>query len=68
MLFEGAMSDFHSHLTLNGANIQWTDEWKYLGVVLKSGKRFGCSVKDRVKSFYRSLLTLCYAWEAVQMI
>ena len=41
--------------TLNGAPISWTDEWKYLGVVIKSGCRFGCSVSDRVKSFYRSL-------------
>ena len=42
-------------LSLNGAAIEWAKEWKYLGVMLKSGKRFGCSVVDRVKSFYRSL-------------
>ena len=41
--------------TLNGTAIQWVDEWKYLGVVLKSGARFGCSVSERIKSFYRSL-------------
>ena len=41
--------------TLNGAPISWADEWKYLGVVIKSGRRFGCSVSARVKSFYRSL-------------
>ena len=35
--------------------IDWINEWKYLGVVLKSGRRFGCSVTERVKSFYRSL-------------
>ena len=29
--------------------------WKYLGVFLKSGQRFDCSVTERVKSFYRSL-------------
>ena len=40
---------------LNGVAIQWVHQWKYLGVVLKAGPRFGCSVTDRVKSFYRSL-------------
>ena len=42
-------------VTLNGAAIQWVQQWKYLGVVLKAGTRFNCSVIDRVKSFYRSL-------------
>ena len=41
--------------TLNGLPFEWVKEWKYLGVVLKSGPRFSCSVSDRVKSFYRSL-------------
>ena len=41
--------------TLNGLPIEWVKEWKYLGVVMKSGHRFSCSVSDRVKSFYRSL-------------
>ena len=41
--------------TLNGNPIDWVTEWKYLGVVVKSGRRFGCSVTERVKSFYRSL-------------
>ena len=41
--------------TLNGTAVEWVSEWKYLGVVLKSGLRYGCSVSDRVKSFYRSL-------------
>ena len=42
-------------LNLNGIPIEWVDTWKYLGVVLKAGSRFGCSVAERVKSFYRSL-------------
>ena len=41
--------------TLNGVPIQWVDEWKYLGVVLRSGTRYGCSVTERVKAFYRAL-------------
>ena len=51
----GTKKEVGFQVTLNGVNVQWAVEWKYLGVVLKSGKRFGCSVKDRVKSFYRAL-------------
>ena len=28
------------------------DEWVYLGVTLKSGKTFNCSVKERIRKFY----------------
>ena len=41
--------------TLDANPIEFVTEWKYLGVVLKSGPRFGCSVVERVKSFYRCL-------------
>ena len=41
--------------TLNGSLIDFVPEWKYLGVVLRSGQKFGCSVVDKVKSFYKSL-------------
>ena len=44
---------FQPHL--NGVPIQWVEEWKYLGITLRSGMRYGCSVTDRVKSFYRAL-------------
>ena len=42
-------------VSLNGLLIDWTEQWKYLGVVLKSGSRFGCSIEERVKRYYRSL-------------
>ena len=42
-------------VTLNGAAIHWCSHCKYLGVVLKRGKSFGCSVEERVKKFYRCL-------------
>ena len=42
-------------LTLDGAVVDWVSEWKYLGVTLKAGPRFSCSVVERVKAFYRSL-------------
>ena len=35
--------------------VSTTDQWKYLGVVLKAGAKFGCSITERVKTFYRSL-------------
>ena len=38
---------------LNGRKVEWTDQWPYLGVMLKSGKMFECSVSDRIKKFYR---------------
>ena len=41
--------------TLDGVPIEWTKEWKYLGVVVKSGSRYGCAVAERVRKFYRSL-------------
>ena len=51
----GKDASLNHKLTLNEAQIEWVREWKYLGVVLRGGKRFGCSVTERVKSFYRSL-------------
>ena len=38
---------------LNGRSVPWADEWPYLGVTVKSDKLFSCSVKERVKKFYR---------------
>ena len=51
----GKPIDIKFNTTLNGIPIDWANEWKYLGVVIKSGRRFGCAVADRVRSFYRSL-------------
>ena len=33
--------------------IDWVDEWAYLGVTLKSGPSFNCSIVERVQKFYR---------------
>ena len=41
-------------LFLNGHVIEWTDEWVYLGITLRSNKTFDCSVSERIKKFYRS--------------
>ena len=40
-------------IVLNGNKVEWTDEWPYLGVTLKSAKMFACSVSNRIKKFYR---------------
>ena len=50
----GKPMEIYFKTTINGAEIEWVSEWKYLGVDLKSGPRFGCSVSNRVKKFYRS--------------
>ena len=54
-MYFGKKKSLNFQLSLNGVAVDWEEKWKYLGVVLKSGKRFGCSVTERVKSFYRSL-------------
>ena len=41
--------------TLDKSPIDWAQEWKYLAVVLKSGSRYGCSVSEQVRKFYRLL-------------
>ena len=38
---------------LNGASLEWVDSWNYLGVQVVRGSRFGCTVTDRIKKFYR---------------
>ena len=52
-LYFGKRATSLSEVELDGRKIEWVDEWNYLGVSLKSGKVFGCSVMDRVKKFYR---------------
>ena len=51
----GKQKQFSFHPTLNGVAVEWVNEWRYLGVTLRAGPRFGCAVKERVKSFYRCL-------------
>lgn len=40
-------------VSLDGKFIDWVDSWVYLGVSLVSGKRFGCSVSNRIRKFYK---------------
>ena len=52
-IFFGRKCESLIRLTLDERNIEWVEQCKYLGINLKSGKNFGCSVGDRVKKFYR---------------
>ena len=54
-MFFGKSGEITFTPSLDGRPIEWVAEWKYLGVVLRSGRRFACSITERVKSFYRSL-------------
>ena len=40
---------------MNSAPIEWVEKWKYLGVTLVHGRRFGCCVEDTLSKFYRAL-------------
>ena len=52
-LYFGKKTSIPYKVLLNNRVVEWADEWKYLGLTLKSGKSFGCSVTDRVRKFYR---------------
>ena len=52
-LYFGKKTSISYDIVLNGNKVEWADEWTYLGVKLRSGKTFDCSVSDRVKKFYR---------------
>ena len=52
-LYFGKKCEYLHNLTINGKNIDWVTEWSYLGVMLKSGISFNCSVSERIKKFYR---------------
>ena len=53
LLYFGKACDnlFTPHM--NGKNLEWVESWTYLGVKVLSGKRFRCSVTDRIRKFYR---------------
>ena len=38
---------------LNSKPVEWTSEWPYLGVTLRSGKIFDRAIAERVRKFYR---------------
>ena len=54
-MFFGKPVDIKVKLKANETEIDWVSQWTYLGVDLKSGPQFGCSVADRVKKYYRGV-------------
>ena len=55
LMYFGKSTLISCTVELNGVTIDWSSECKYLGIILKGGKKFGCSILDRVKKFYRCL-------------
>ena len=53
-LYFGRRWDNLCELELNGAKIQWANQWKYLGVDLLSGPKFNCCIKEKIRKFYRA--------------
>ena len=53
LLYFGKRTEVSYDVCLNGKKIDWVGEWTYLGVTLKSGSLFNCSINDRIKKFYR---------------
>ena len=42
-------------LILNGNALEWVQEWKYLGVCVRSHDYFDCVIDEKLRSFYRCL-------------
>ena len=51
----GKQANISYELMLNENIVEWAEELPYLGVTLKSGKTFNCSVTARIKKYYRSI-------------
>ena len=54
-LFFGNLSAPSHEVKINGNRIPWVDKAVYLGLMLKSGRKFECCAKEKVSKFYRSL-------------
>ena len=52
-MYFGKKTTIPYEIKLNDKPIAWTNEWVYLGVTLKSNKRFDCSIKEKVRKFYK---------------
>lgn len=52
-MYFGKKTSIPYNIILNGKVIEWTDQWVYLGLTLRSNKVFDCSITNRIKKFYR---------------
>ena len=53
ILYFGRRVEVTPDISLNGNVVEWTDKWVYLGVCLKSGRQYNCSITEKIKKFYR---------------
>ena len=53
-MYFGKRQDNLCSLYLNGVEIEWTDQWTYLGVNLVSSPMFNCCVNEKIRKFYRA--------------
>ena len=53
-MYFGKRIDSLCKLTLNGSLIDWTENWPYLGVTIRSGKKFHCCISEKIRKFYRA--------------
>ena len=55
MIFGKSFKDvILSPLTINGETVDYVNEWRYLGVTLTSGTRFGFMARPDLTSFFRA--------------
>ena len=55
LFFGKAKTDQIQILTLNNKPLEFVSQWKYLGVTLVHGPRFGCCIEETLCKFYRAL-------------
>ena len=55
MLFGKSFASFSGRsLFLNGKELGFVDQWKYLGITITTGSSFSCSSQKSLNTFYRS--------------
>ena len=52
ILYFGRTVESPHDIFLNGKVIEWVLKWSYLGVILKSGKVYNCSVIEQIRKFF----------------
>ena len=51
-LYFGKKCELLHKLLINGKDINWVEQWTYLGVVHTSSTAFNCSISECIKKFY----------------
>ena len=58
MIFGKSFKEPITPLTINGLEIQFVDEWKYLGTTLVAGKSFAFTARPDLSAFFRASNTV----------